>query len=268
MIVISLSSLYDEIAAMKDKDYETHFNDPKKNFADWVTSVTGEELFGANMRLAKDKGSALKVLEIKRDGKKMPEVKPAAPGAPVAVPPGVSPAAPAPGTQPTATPVSAVPSSVAPVATPTPAATVEPSTPQPAAMSPSAPISAPAAPAAPSATPSVPPPTLEQMAANKETMSRLQEQLNTSAASRRKSRLEKLVARPEASLKLENGIEISSLTALKDYLPKMDDALFAKYVTDKETKFAQWVRDSLHDDEWANEILKAKTKSDLIAMLT
>jgi hypothetical protein len=98
MLVISLSSLYDEIAAMKDKDYDHHFNDPKANFADWAQKVTGDTAFAENLRVAKDKGSALKILELKRDGKPMPPIKKEPPkeAAPASAPP----ASGAPGTPP------------------------------------------------------------------------------------------------------------------------------------------------------------------------
>ncbi len=164
MIVLNLASLYDEISAMKDKDWDSEVNDKENRIADWVEKATGLALLVANMRTTKDKAEYLKFLEMVKDGKKLPDVKPVAPAAPAAATPVAgAPAVPAAGV--------AAPG-VAPAATPTASVTAVASTPAPAfesvvAAAPAATIPTPVAasdgaqqpptPPAPTAQPSTPP---------------------------------------------------------------------------------------------------------------
>jgi hypothetical protein len=214
MIVINLSSLFDEVTAMKDKDYDAQNADPKRNFADWILSVTGDQLFADNMRACKTKADAIKILELKRDGKKLPEVKPASNASGTGA-------------------VASVPAAVAPVAA-----------------------------SAPPVVPASAPQNLESRTATPES------QTIDARVTDRKQRLEKLVAQgPEKYFKLENGIEIKSLKDLVDYLPKMDEAMFKSHVSDTYNHFADWVRGSLNDADWADLLAKAKTKDDMIKAL-
>lgn len=113
MIVLSLASLYDEVVAMKDKDWEQEVNDKGNTIAEWVERATGLSLLAANLRSTKDKAETVRILELVRDGKKLPEAKAAQPpsaSAPLATPSAAaSPAAPA--AAPPAPPAAAVPPS-------------------------------------------------------------------------------------------------------------------------------------------------------------
>jgi hypothetical protein len=300
MLVISLASLYDEIAAMKDKDYDAHFNDPKSNFADWVLKVTGDENFAENMRGCKDKASALKILDLKREGKKLPEVKKAAPAAntaaaaaPVATPaPAAAAAGPTAAAGPAAVPAAAsalasAAASGATAATATAVPGVQPSAPAasaaaavPAAVAPAATPAQAASPQPVSPQPAPALPTLEGIAKagapamplspeSKAALENIQENLRLSAIRRRHDRLERLVAPSQAEyFKLENGVEIRSVKELIEYLPKMDDEMFKKHVGENYNHFADWVRGVFHDDDWADVLMQAKTKDAMLQALT
>lgn len=286
MVVLNLASLYDEVAAMKDKDWEAEVNDKENRLADWVEKATGLSLLAANLHATKDKAEATKILEMARDGKKLPEVKvaPVAPASSAPIPaPSSVPASPAP------TPINAPPanapttnlppSSTEPKdvqgsassasSTPAPAPSsppVSPSPPAPASSpapspDPSSPLPAPSpvadtpklAPAPlsppispPVAVPSTPPPAIQQ------------------AVARPSSGIEALTTdKPEEFFKLENGIILKSVKDLVEYLPKMDDALFKQHVGENYNHFADWVRGVFHDEALASKIAKSATKEEM-----
>ena len=62
-------------------------------------------------------------------------------------------------------------------------------------------------------------------------------------------------------------MEIKSVKELADYLPKMEDALFKKYVDDQHNQFADWVRNTFHDEPLAGKLAQAKTKDAMIAAM-
>ena len=76
MIVISLASLYDEIAAMKDDDFASHVNEQKNDFADWVADKLGDEELGNALASTKEKAKMLEFLDMKKAGKKLPKMAP------------------------------------------------------------------------------------------------------------------------------------------------------------------------------------------------
>ncbi len=111
MIVINLASLYDEIAAMKDADLVKEFDPepseegkaPVNRFAEWVLEAIGDERLAYNLAKAKTKEELLAILEKKKNGEELPDVKPPewlafeelASEAPSATPQGVASPAPA-----------------------------------------------------------------------------------------------------------------------------------------------------------------------------
>ena len=200
MIVLSLASLYDEIAAMKDRDWESEVNSGGNRIADWVEKATGLTLLAANMRAATGKEEHLQILELVKAGKKLPEPKPAA--APAAAHDGAQQTPPAP--QPTS---------------PSPAHGAAVDGAQPDSQTP--------------ATPPVP-------------------------------ALESLVASPDQAFRLENGVELRSAKDLADQIPKMDDAMFQKYVTENENRFADWVGTALHDGSLAARLRQARTRDQFL----
>ncbi|MBR9703765.1 hypothetical protein GOV10_07005, partial [Candidatus Woesearchaeota archaeon] len=79
MIVISLTSLYDEVTAMKDEDFEKHVVEGEKNdFAEWVMNAVGDTKLAYNLYSTSDKAKMVEILEIKRDEKELPDAKPPA----------------------------------------------------------------------------------------------------------------------------------------------------------------------------------------------
>lgn len=79
MIVISLSSLYDELSAMKEDDFKQHVVDAEKNdFAKWVMDAIGDTKLAYNLYATADQAKMLELLEMKRDEKELPDAKPPA----------------------------------------------------------------------------------------------------------------------------------------------------------------------------------------------
>ncbi len=234
MIVLNLASLYDEISAMKDKDWEQEVDDKHNNVADWVDRATGMALLAANMRLTKDKNEYLKLLDLVKTGKKLPEIKPAAPS-----------------------PTAAVPAAPLPAAAAAPAGA-------------GAQQQAPTTPQAPTAQPSGPPPSIPPAAgtaAVPATDGAQQAAVQAPVAPASAQGLESLVAKPGEEFDLSNGVRLRSARELIEYLPKMDDETFRKYVTETENRFADWVGAALHDEGLAARLRQARTREQLMQVM-
>ncbi len=74
MLVINMASLYDEISAMKDDDYEKHVNAGKNDFSDWVRDAVGDPDLADHLMLAADKKEILSLLDLKRNKKPIPKL--------------------------------------------------------------------------------------------------------------------------------------------------------------------------------------------------
>ncbi|MBN2141930.1 DUF87 domain-containing protein [Candidatus Woesearchaeota archaeon] len=74
MLVINMASLYDEIAAMKDEDYEQHVNLQKNDFADWVQNAVGDKEVADHLRVCADKKEMLDILQLRKDKKPIPKI--------------------------------------------------------------------------------------------------------------------------------------------------------------------------------------------------
>ncbi|MBN2053027.1 DUF87 domain-containing protein [Candidatus Woesearchaeota archaeon] len=70
------------------------------------------------------------------------------------------------------------------------------------------------------------------------------------------------------SFKLETGEEIKTLNELQDKVKNMDDASFKHYVSDDYNKFADWVRDGLHNKELADKISRIHDRNKLLEALS
>ncbi|MBU0472160.1 MAG: DUF87 domain-containing protein [Nanoarchaeota archaeon] len=73
MLVISMKGLYDELAAMKQSDFEQHVNKDKNDFAEWVKNAVGDEELAKHIALKKDKNEILDLLTVRKDNKKLPK---------------------------------------------------------------------------------------------------------------------------------------------------------------------------------------------------
>ncbi len=246
MIVINLASLFDEVSAMKDADLPNEFDpepkppaegqpapSPKNRFAIWVRDAVGDAKLANALAAAKTKEEILAVLQKKKEGKDVGDVKPpawfAAPlaSAPVVSAPVVS------------APVVSAP--VAPSSTPDAAPAVRPG---PAAPPPS--ISPEPSPVQ---TPS--PPSDEPVAAAKSIAS-----------------LDSLVVNDGQAFRLENGMLLRSVRELVDYLPRMEEWLFRNHVSEGYNHFADWIKGVFHDEELARRVANAHTKEEVVAAIT
>ena len=90
--------------------------------------------------------------------------------------------------------------------------------------------------------------------------------------------LEKKVAKGEAepsgieatityTFKLDNGEEIKTLGELKSKVKQMDDGTFRHYVGEDYNKFADWVREGLHNGELADKLSHIHDKNKLLEAL-
>ncbi|MDD9954130.1 MAG: DUF853 family protein [Candidatus Woesearchaeota archaeon] len=76
MVILSLASMYDEVSAMKDEDYESEINDGgKNNLADWVENATGLKNIANNMRVKSGKDDVLALLKKFKEGEEIPDVE-------------------------------------------------------------------------------------------------------------------------------------------------------------------------------------------------
>jgi len=76
--------------------------------------------------------------------------------------------------------------------------------------------------------------------------------------------LESLVAKPGEEFDLQNGVRLRSASELVEYIPKMDDETFRKYVTETENRFADWVGSALHDQGLATRLRQARTREQFL----
>jgi hypothetical protein len=77
-----------------------------------------------------------------------------------------------------------------------------------------------------------------------------------------------VVTNPMECFVLENGMAIKSLRELIDYLPSMEDEMFHNHVGENYNHFADWVRGVFHDDALADQLQRAKTRSEMLAVMT
>ena len=75
MLVVTPSSLYSEIEAMKDSDFEFHVNDKKNDFADWFKNAVGDIELGEHLANTKDRKEILDLLDKRGKGEKLPPLE-------------------------------------------------------------------------------------------------------------------------------------------------------------------------------------------------
>jgi hypothetical protein len=69
------------------------------------------------------------------------------------------------------------------------------------------------------------------------------------------------------TFKLDNGQEIKNLEDLKMSIKSMDDATFKHYVNQDYNKFADWLKQGLHNDQLADKISQIHDKNKLLEAL-
>jgi len=286
MIVISLSSLYDEVTAMKDNDLPKEFDpepkveegkppkQPINRFAQWVLDVTGDTKLAYALAAAKTKPELLKVLDAKKAGQPIPDAKPpawflqgAAPAAPASVAAPSAPVTPVATPVAPAAPVSAAPVSAAPVV---PVVQTEPAVQPPVstvtvASIPPVPIPVEQAqipPAVPAPQPVVqapqPTPPAQQPAPVPV----------VNIVKKPAFDLEALVVQnDQEAFRLENGLALRSVKELYEYLPRMEEWMFKNHVGQNYNHFADWIRGVFHNDALAQRVANAHTKEEMQAAL-
>jgi hypothetical protein len=75
MLVVNPATLYSELEAMKDADFEAHVNETKNDFADWFKNAVGDMELSTLLSETKDKSEILKLLEMRGKGEKLPAPK-------------------------------------------------------------------------------------------------------------------------------------------------------------------------------------------------
>ncbi|MFH1511567.1 MAG: hypothetical protein ABIF10_07805, partial [Candidatus Woesearchaeota archaeon] len=63
MLVVSIKSLIDEVAALKEEHYRQHVNQSKNDFADWLIKATGRKALAEKVRNTTDKNQLVQLLE-------------------------------------------------------------------------------------------------------------------------------------------------------------------------------------------------------------
>ena len=261
MIVINLSSLFDEVSAMKDDDFAKHVNETKNDFAKWVYEAVGDQKLANAIAAEKEKLQILAVLAKKKNNEQIPDVK--APGwflqqlqgtsaAAAAPPPAAPPATSAPGTPvPSATSVPG-PVSAPPQSPQTPSAVLASTIAQEKVVLDqlSVPVAAPS----------------QQTQSYVVTMPPVATLPPVTAVSARD--LSQIVTQdPGKYFYLENGAGLKSLKELLDSLPLMDDGIFRNHVGDSYNHFADWIAGVFNEQDLAGKLRGAHDKRSFIGVL-
>jgi hypothetical protein len=69
------------------------------------------------------------------------------------------------------------------------------------------------------------------------------------------------------SLKLSNGKIVHDLEQLPMVIKFSDDDVFYSHVTSSKNDFANWIRDVIHDDELANQLLSIQIKEEFLTFM-
>ncbi|MCC7573998.1 DUF87 domain-containing protein [Candidatus Woesearchaeota archaeon] len=75
MLVVTPTSLYSEIEAMKDSDYEYHVNENKNDFADWIRDAVGDAELAEHLDNTKDRKEIISLLDKRAKGEKLPALE-------------------------------------------------------------------------------------------------------------------------------------------------------------------------------------------------
>ncbi|KYK27349.1 hypothetical protein AYK26_03765 [Euryarchaeota archaeon SM23-78] len=258
MLVINMASLYDEIAAMKDDDFEKHVNLQKNDFAKWVRDAVSDKELAQHLELATAKQEILDLLDLRRDNKPLPKldkekakkIKEAKAVEELSKEPGEAKkkeggreeekqqkseiSEGSSGTKQEAKPEQELKKEEAEVKQEDKEVEKEPS--------------------------AVGDTTEEKPDLEKKVKKDEKPSIGIEAS---------VEEEPEIvhTFKLENGEEIKNVDELKEKLRHMDDATFKHYVGDDYNHFATWIRDALHNRELAEKIGDIKNKNKLLEAL-
>lgn len=75
MLVVSPKSLYSEIEAMKDSDFDFHVDKDKNDFSTWIRDAVGDKELGDLIDQETKKAAILKLLDMREKGEKLPALE-------------------------------------------------------------------------------------------------------------------------------------------------------------------------------------------------
>jgi len=76
-----------------------------------------------------------------------------------------------------------------------------------------------------------------------------------------------LITKPEEYFYLSNGQSIRSLQELKDALPRLDEGVFRRHVTNEKNDFANWIKGVFQEEELAEEVGQEQDKRKITILL-
>jgi len=228
MLVINMASLYDEIAAMKDEDFEKHVNAEKNDFAKWVREAVGDEELAEHLELATSKQEILDLLNLRRENKPLPKLDKAEAKKLKA----------AKSVEELSKETSEIKKEEKREVKEEQQGKEEEQEERREGLKEEI------------------QPSLEKKVKKDEEVSQGIEQ-----------NVKEEESEATYTFKLENGEEIRTINELREKLKQMDDATFRHYVGDDYNHFAKWIREGLHKEELAEKISHIKDKNKLLEAL-
>ncbi len=278
MLVVNPKSLYSEVEAMKDSDFESHVNDSKNDFADWIKDAVNDIELANLLYETKDRSEILKLLDLREKGQKLPALK---------NPPKIQPENPRQPEKQTGQveKQSEKPSENSPENSPE-----KPDESKGDNFTGESLIADSSANVSKEQNQTKGSSTKTDNALQKESEENIKENPNVKDDEnikehyqeieqffepevkkqmdpiKKKEILERMA--PEGkSFWLSNGVELKSISELANYLSEMSDDEFNKHVTGSQNDFSAWVRGVFNENEFADKISKAKTKKELFEVI-
>jgi len=237
MLVINMASLYDEIAAMKDDDYEKHVNSEKNDFARWIEFAVGDKELAGHVQLAAGKKDILDLLDLRKANKPLPKLDPDQ--------------------------AKKIKSAEAVANLSKPPEAIKPAE-APAAPEPSE------VPVTPATAGEAPAPTIQETsAASIESTSHdsLHEFRSTIESTTDDENYFVKMVEPEKVLSLDNGMLVMSIENLYDDVSAMSPDEFNHYVNSSSNAFADWIKDAVGDKTLAERAARAIEKEKFLKLL-
>ncbi|MBU1199563.1 MAG: DUF87 domain-containing protein [Nanoarchaeota archaeon] len=235
MLVINMASLYDEIAAMKDEDFEKHVTIDKNDFADWIRDAVGDKELAEHISFTRDKDKMLKLLDLRRENKPLPKLDKEA--AKKMQEEEILEELSKPPEEQKKQPQKEVKKEVKPEIKP-----AEPVIKKEEQKT-------------------------EKPTEDLEKKISLEQIKKAIKASIQIHEPEPEVTQVVHTFKLQNGEEIRNLDELKQKLKQMDDNTFQNYVGEDYNHFANWIRDELQKPQLADKIYHIRDKNKLVEVL-
>lgn len=242
MLVVNPKSLYSEIEAMKDSDFQFHVTDTKNDFADWIRNAVEDNELADLLAQETDKQAIMKLLDLREKGQKLPKLE-------------IKKQSPQKEEPKTETKAEAKPEQA--------------SNPEEAKKAFDELSADPDKEKSVAVAEEMMKPVEEQKEENKEEQ-KVEAKLEEKKAEPQQKKSEVLQKEaPEGQyFNLENGQALKSLKDLKDYIPNMPEDIFSKHVNNEKNDFANWVRNVFKEDQLADKLSNAHTKDSIEEVLS